>query len=92
MIIAILNGRGSLAAVAHDRGLPNIMILATGGTIAGRAATGTQARYTSGAVTIDTMLAAVPAIKDLASLKGGTNLQCRVTLGACCFWCVLWDE
>jgi L-asparaginase len=49
---------------------PNIAILATGGTIAGAAATGTQAGYTSGAVTIDSMLAAVPGIKDIANVKG----------------------
>jgi L-asparaginase len=55
---------------AQEKKLPNIVILATGGTIAGAAATGTQAGYTSGAVTIDTMLAAVPGIKDLASIKG----------------------
>src|SRR6476620_6973145 len=49
---------------------PNIVILATGGTIAGAAATGTQAGYTSGAVGIDTMVAGVPGITDLASIKG----------------------
>jgi L-asparaginase len=49
---------------------PNIVILATGGTIAGAAATGTQSAYTSGAVTIDAMLNAVPGIKDLANIKG----------------------
>lgn len=49
---------------------PNIVILATGGTIAGAAATGTQAGYTSGAVTIDAMVAAVPGITDLANIKG----------------------
>ena len=49
---------------------PNIVILATGGTIAGAAATATQAGYTSGAVTIDAMINAVPGIKDLANLKG----------------------
>lgn len=49
---------------------PNIMILATGGTIAGAAASGTQSRYTSGAVTIDAMIAAVPGIRDLANIKG----------------------
>lgn len=48
----------------------NIVILATGGTIAGAAATGTQAGYTSGQVGIDTMINAVPGIKDLANLKG----------------------
>jgi L-asparaginase len=49
---------------------PNILILATGGTIAGAAATGTQAGYTSGAVTIDAMVAGVPGIADLATIKG----------------------
>ena len=49
---------------------PNIVILATGGTIAGAAATGTQAGYTSGAVGIDTMVAGVPGIRDLAEIKG----------------------
>jgi len=55
---------------AQEKKLPTIMILATGGTIAGAAATGTQAAYTSGAVTIDTMLAAVPSIKEIADVKG----------------------
>jgi L-asparaginase len=49
---------------------PNNVILATGGTIAGAAATGTQAGYTSGAVGIDTMVAGVPGITDLATIKG----------------------
>lgn len=48
----------------------NIVILATGGTIAGAAATGTQAGYTSGQVKIDAMIDAVPGIRDLANLKG----------------------
>jgi len=48
----------------------NIVVLATGGTIAGAAATGTQSGYTSGQVTIDAMLDSVPGIRDLASLKG----------------------
>src|SRR4029078_2638159 len=57
------------SAAAQTR-KPNIVILATGGTIAGAAATGTQAGYTSGAVTIDAMIAAVPGIKDMANIKG----------------------
>jgi len=56
--------------VAQGKKLPNIVILATGGTIAGSAASGTQAAYTSGAVGIDTMVAAVPGIRDLANIKG----------------------
>jgi L-asparaginase len=51
-------------------GKPTVVILATGGTIAGAAATGTQAGYTSGAVTIDAMIAAVPGIANLANIKG----------------------
>ena len=57
-------------STAQARKLPNVVILATGGTIAGAATTGTQAAYTSGAVTIDAMLAAVPGIRDLANIKG----------------------
>lgn len=60
----------SVLQVAAQQGKPNIVILATGGTIAGAAATGTQSGYTSGAVTIDSMIAAVPGIDALASIKG----------------------
>jgi L-asparaginase len=59
---------GAQSAVAQKK--PNIVILATGGTIAGAAATGTQAGYKSGAVTIDAMIAAVPGISDMANIKG----------------------
>jgi len=69
LIIVVMIG-SSLSSVAQTTELPKIVILATGGTIAGAAATGTQAGYTSGAVTIDAMLAAVPGIKDLAKIKG----------------------
>lgn len=60
----------SWAATADQQKKPNVTILATGGTIAGAAATGTQAGYTSGAVTIDAMLAAVPGIDKVATVKG----------------------
>jgi L-asparaginase len=69
LFILLLFG-GSQQSVSQEKMLPNVVILATGGTIAGAAATGTQAAYTSGAVTIDAMLAAVPGIKDLANIKG----------------------
>jgi L-asparaginase len=54
----------------QEKGTPNIVILATGGTIAGSAETGTQAGYTSGQVGIQTMIDAVPGIKDLANITG----------------------
>src|SRR6187549_4139951 len=65
LLLVLASGQ---AAIAQKK--PNIVILATGGTIAGAAATGTQSGYTSGAVTIDAMLQAVPGIKDLATVKG----------------------
>ncbi len=55
---------------AEEAKKANITILATGGTIAGAAASGTQAGYSSGAVGIDTMIAAVPGIEKLANIKG----------------------
>ncbi len=70
VLAAALCVGGAPGAWAQEKKLPNIVILATGGTIAGAAATGTQSGYTSGAVTIDAMLQAVPGIKDLATVKG----------------------
>ena len=60
----------SIQFAAAETKKPSVMILATGGTIAGAAATGTQAGYTSGAVTIDAMIRAVPGLTDLANIKG----------------------
>lgn len=68
-VICLVFAGSSLTAAAQKH-LPNVVVLATGGTIAGAAATGTQAAYTSGAVTIDTMLDSVPGIRDLANIKG----------------------
>ena len=68
LVLALVSSAPS--AVSAEKKLPNVVILATGGTIAGAAASGTQAGYTSGAVTIDAMLAAVPGIRDLANVKG----------------------
>ncbi|HET9765774.1 MAG TPA: type II asparaginase [Thermoanaerobaculia bacterium] len=69
-VLLLLASASGQQALAQGGKKPNITILATGGTIAGAAATGTQAGYTSGAVTIDAMLAAVPGITDLATVKG----------------------
>ncbi|MCK5695253.1 MAG: type II asparaginase [Desulfobacula sp.] len=50
--------------------LPNVTILATGGTIAGTAPSSTQAGYTSGKINIDGMIQAVPNIEKLARVDG----------------------
>jgi L-asparaginase len=50
--------------------LPTVVVLATGGTIAGAAETDVQAGYKSGQVGVEQLLAAVPQAKKLASLRG----------------------
>lgn len=49
---------------------PKIVILATGGTIAGAAASETDAGYQSGAVGVDILIEAVPQLKDIADVSG----------------------
>jgi L-asparaginase len=72
--VLVAGGAGAqdlrVAAADAQKGKPNLVILATGGTIAGAAASGTQSGYKSGAVTIDAMLDAVPGITELANIKG----------------------
>src|SRR5262245_65191611 len=57
------------SALAADK-LPNVVVLATGGTIAGAAASDVQAAYTSGQVGVEQLLAAVPQARKLANMKG----------------------
>src|SRR4051794_3955768 len=73
----------SVAALAHAQGgtaagavaidtmaLPRVVVLATGGTIAGAAASNVTAGYSSGQVGVDQLLNAVPQAKKLANLRG----------------------
>jgi L-asparaginase len=55
---------------APDPSLPTVVVLATGGTIAGAAATDVQAGYTSGQLGVEQLLAAVPQARKLAVLRG----------------------
>jgi L-asparaginase len=59
---------GVLAVSAQDK--PHVVILATGGTIAGSAATEVQAGYQSGQVGVDVLINAVPQLKELANVTG----------------------
>jgi L-asparaginase len=59
----------AVPALAADK-LPNVVVLATGGTIAGAASSDVQAGYTSGQVGVDQLLAAVPQTRKLATLRG----------------------
>jgi L-asparaginase len=58
----------SAAAFAADK--PKVVILATGGTIAGSAASSTDAGYQSGAVGVDILIQAVPAMTEIADVTG----------------------
>ena len=46
-----------------------VVIMATGGTIAGSGEQGKETGYTSGALTVDELVAAVPQIKDSANIE-----------------------
>jgi L-asparaginase len=71
VLIAAASSAVAQAPAAPAKGpLPNIVVLATGGTIAGAAASDVQAGYTSGQVGVEQLLAAVPQAKKLANLKG----------------------
>lgn len=50
--------------------LPNITILATGGTIAGGGDSATKSNYTAGKVGVENLVNAVPQLKDIANVKG----------------------
>ena len=56
------------ASMAHAK--PKVMILATGGTIAGAQASTTEVGYKAGSFSIDDLVKAVPQLKDLADISG----------------------
>jgi L-asparaginase len=54
----------------HSPAKPNVMILATGGTIAGAQPKPGEAGYKAGTFSVDALIQAVPGIKDFASVTG----------------------
>src|SRR3954452_11194254 len=69
-LMLLLGAAGSSARVLAQATLPTVVVLATGGTIAGAAASDVQAGYSSGQVGVDQLLAALPQAKKLARLSG----------------------
>jgi len=57
-------------AFGQAKKLPNVTIIATGGTIAGDAATSTQSGYTSGQVGVAALIKAVPTLSKIAKVSG----------------------
>lgn len=65
----------SFAASAADK-LPNVMILATGGTIAGTGATSTTTvGYTAAKIGVERLIEAVPELQKVAQVKGEQVFQ-----------------
>src|SRR6187399_3752559 len=67
IVVLVLVTSGGLGA---QQTLPTVVVLATGGTIAGAAGSDVQAAYKSGQLGVDQLLAAVPQAKKLATLRG----------------------
>lgn len=67
--LSLIAGMALLHAVAAEA-KPKVVILATGGTIAGAQSSSTQVGYKSGSFSVDDLIKAVPHIDDLADLTG----------------------
>lgn len=66
MLVALLIATAGMAFAQK----PNIMILATGGTIAGTGSSAIASGYTAGQVAIASLLEAVPQVNDIANVTG----------------------
>jgi L-asparaginase len=61
---------GALGLGQPAKALPNVTIIATGGTIAGEAPTSVQSAYASGQVGVETLIKAVPTLSKIANVTG----------------------
>jgi L-asparaginase len=61
---------GATASLSSAADLPNVRILATGGTIAGVSASATQTNYQAGKVGVELLIDAVPEMKKVANVSG----------------------
>src|SRR5215208_718792 len=68
LLVVVLSG--TVGSTQTQTPLPNIVVLATGGTIAGAAGSDVQSAYKSGQVGVEALLEAVPQAKKLATLTG----------------------
>ena len=68
-LICLLTSSALLFSVSVQA-KPKIVILATGGTIAGAQANTSQVGYASGSFSVDALINAVPQLKDIADLTG----------------------
>lgn len=57
-------------AIQVQAQLPRVIILATGGTIAGAGASSDRAGYTAGKIPIDQLVGSIPTVKKIANITG----------------------
>jgi len=67
-IVFVLISILSIAAVQAQ--LPRVIILATGGTIAGAGTSSDRAGYTAGKIPIDDLIGSIPTVKKIATITG----------------------
>jgi L-asparaginase len=54
----------------HAQNLPRVIILATGGTIAGAGTSSDRAGYTAGKIPIEDLIGSIPTVKKIANITG----------------------
>lgn len=59
-----------LTAQLQAQQLPRVIILATGGTIAGAGASADRAGYTAGKIPIEDLIGTIPSVKKIANISG----------------------
>src|SRR6188508_1998439 len=59
-----------LVLQVQSQQLPRVIILATGGTIAGAGASADRAGYTAGKIPIDDLIGSIPTVKKIANITG----------------------
>jgi L-asparaginase len=59
-----------LVVQVNAQQLPRVIILATGGTIAGAGASADRAGYTAGKIPIDDLIGSIPTVKKIATITG----------------------
>jgi L-asparaginase len=59
-----------LIAQLQAQQLPRVIILATGGTIAGAGASSDRAGYTAGKIPVDDLIGSIPTVKKIANITG----------------------
>jgi len=58
-----------LAIQVNSQQLPRVIILATGGTIAGAGASADRAGYTAGKIPIDDLIGTIPSVRKLPASR-----------------------